>query len=285
MKSPTRISAGFTLIEAIVAIVITGILSAIVATFIARPVQSYADSVRRAELTDAADVALRRIARDVRKALPNSLRTVAGGFEFIMTDSGGRYRDAGDGSTGGNALGFTPGSGTDFDVLGPMPTLTTGANGDYIVVYNLGPTYGPANAYDCTLTPPGCNIAQVASLPAASTVRMASNVFAAQTPPLPSPGSRFQVVRYSDRVVRYTCTAGVLTRWSGCSIATPSVCSGSGTVLAGGGTQSAACPIIDYTTAALGRSGVLSIKLTITDTTSSSEAITLVHQLHVDNAP
>jgi Tfp pilus assembly protein PilV len=56
-----RRTAGFTLIEAIIAIVITGILGAVVAVFISKPIQGYFDSVRRAELTDQADVALRRI--------------------------------------------------------------------------------------------------------------------------------------------------------------------------------------------------------------------------------
>jgi len=279
-----RRQAGFTLVEAIIAIVITGILAGIVAVFISGPIQGYVDSVRRAELTDAADVALRRMTRDVRQALPNSLRTVAGGFEFITTKAGGRYRDSGDGSTGGNILSFTTAS-TDFDVLGPMPALATGASGDYIVVYNLGPGYAPANAYDCSATPPGCNIAQVSSLPAANTVRLASNVFAAQTPPLPSPSSRFQVIGWNDKVVRYTCSGGVLTRQSGCSLATPSVCPTAGSVIAGSAAAEpkAACTI-DYTSAASGRSGLLYIQLTLTDT-PSGESVSLFQQIHVDNSP
>jgi len=256
-----RRQAGFTLVEAIIAIVITGVLAGIVAVFISGPIQGYVDSVRRAELTDAADIALRRMTRDVRQALPNSLRTVPGGFEFITTKAGGRYRDSGDGSTGGNVLSFTTAS-TDFDVLGPMPALATGASGDYIVVYNLGP-----------------------GLPAANTVRLASNVFAAQTPPLPSPSSRFQVVGWNDKVVRYTCSGGVLTRQSGCSLATPSVCPNAGSVIAGSATAEpkAACTI-DYTSAASGRSGLLYIQLTLTDT-PSGEFVSLFQQIHVDNSP
>ena len=88
-----RRMAGFTLIESIMVIVITGILAAVVAVFIRSPVQGYIDSVRRAELTDQADVALRRISRDVRLALPNSLRVTSDGtydyIEFIMTSAGG----------------------------------------------------------------------------------------------------------------------------------------------------------------------------------------------------
>jgi MSHA biogenesis protein MshO len=282
-----RFEAGFTLIEAIVAIVITGIVAGIVAGFIAKPVEGYADSVRRAELTDVADVALRRMTRDVRLALPNSLRTVANGFEFVMTRAGGRYRADGDGSTCGNFLfttdvDCTPGVETaselDFDVLGPMPAIT---GGDRIVVYNFGAGYAPADAYA------GGNIATVSGAVAITVnpVPLVANPFPAQLPPLPSPTARFQVVGATDLVVRYTCTGGVLTRFAGCSLATPSVCAGTGAVLAGSVTaEPKATCTIDYASAATGRNGLLLVRLTLTDT-PSGESATLVQQIHVDNAP
>lgn len=272
---PRARSAGFTLIEAVMVIVITGILAGIVAVFIAKPVEGYVDAVRRAELTDAADVALRRIARDVRRALPNSLRTVAGGFEFVMTKDGGRYRADDDGSTGGDFLSFTDNTDLTFDVLGTMPAV---AAGDHVVVFNLGEGYAPADAYA------GGNRGVVAST-AGNTVTLTSNPFAGQTPPLPSPSARFQVVDANDKVVRYVCSGGVLTRYSGCSLATPSVCSGPGATLAGSATTEpkAACSI-DYAAAATGRNGLLYIGLTLTDT-PSGESVTLFQQIHVDNAP
>ena len=292
-----RPQAGFTLIEAIIAIVITGIVAGIVAVFIQGPVQGYVDSVRRAELTDTADVALRRMTLDIRQALPNSLRirdtttfgSCAAGIcyiEFIMTSGGGRYRDIGDGSSGGNVLGFAPGAGSDFDVLGQMPTLNTvasaGVDADFIVVYNLGPSYEPANAYDCSATPPGCNMAQVSSLPAANTVRLSSNVFSAQTPPLPSPGSRFQVVPGAVRAVTYSCpiASGNLTRfWKyGFNPIQPTAFAGGSSALVASGASCA----VEYTSGATGRNGLLSIQLTVT---SSGESVTLYQQVHVDNSP
>jgi MSHA biogenesis protein MshO len=275
MTRHPRSSAGFTLVEMIMVIVITGIIAGMVAVFITAPVQGYVDSVRRAELTDAADVALRRMTRDVRLALPNSLRTVTNGFEFIMTKSGGRYRADGDGSTGGNFLSFTSSASTDFDVLGPMPTM---AANDYIVVYNLGSA--PANAYDCSAIPPGCNVARIASFPSTNTVRLASNVFAAQTPPLPSPDARLQVVDKNEQVVRYTCDGTSLTRATLCSLGTTG-CTASSATLAGGGTMTAACTI-DYTSAAIGRNGLLFFQLTLTQ---SGESVTLFQQIHIDNTP
>ena len=286
MRIVRKLHFGFTLIEMIMVIVITGILASVVAVFITKPVQGYVDSVRRAELTDAADVTLRRMTRDVRLALPNSLRTVAGGFEFIMTKSGGRYREDTDGSTCGNfiystdidcAPGVETASENDFDVLGAMPAIT---GGDRIVVYNLGAGFAPADAYG------GGNVATVSGAVAitANPVPLVSNPFPT-SPPLPSPDARFQVVGSADLVVRYTCAGGVLTRFAGCSLATPSVCPGSGAVLAGSAaTEPKASCTIDYSSAATGRSGLLLVTLTLTDT-PSGEAVSLFQQIHVDNAP
>ena len=286
MRIVRKLHFGFTLIEMIMVIVITGILASVVAVFITKPVQGYVDSVRRAELTDAADVTLRRMTRDVRLALPNSLRTVAGGFEFIMTKSGGRYREDTDGSTCGNfiystdidcAPGVETASENDFDVLGAMPAIT---GGDRIVVYNLGAGYAPADAYG------GGNVATVSGAVAiaANPVPLAANPFPT-SPPLPSPDARFQVVGSTDLVVRYTCAGGVLTRFAGCSLATPSVCPGSGAVLAGSAAAEpkASCTI-DYSSAATGRSGLLLVTLTLTDT-PSGESVSLFQQVRVDNAP
>ncbi|MCF8197240.1 MAG: type II secretion system GspH family protein [Sulfuritalea sp.] len=292
-------SAGFTLVEAIMVIVITGILAGAVAVFIAKPVGGYIDSVRRAELTDAADVALRRITRDVRLALPNSLRirdTTTQGvcavgtcyIEFIMTSTGGRYRDAADGSTGGDLFSFTDTADTSFDVLGTMPANPAIATNDLFVVYNLGPGYEPANAYlhdsaQCDATPvlPGCNIARITGI-ASNTVTLDANPFAYQSPPLASPDSRFQVVPGAVRAVTFACpiSAGTLTRyWNyGFNAVQP--------VAFGGGSSAtmatgASCAI-NYTANATGRNGLLFVQLSLT---SGGETVTLFQQIHVDNAP
>ena len=273
---------GFTLIEMIMAMIVTGIVAGIVAVFIANPVRGYVDSVRRADLTDAADTALRRLARDLRLALPNSLRvTTSGGIsyiEFIMTNAGGRYRDAGDGSTGGNVLDFINTSNKTFDVLGPMPALAAGASGDYIVVYNLGPGYSPADAYG------GGNIAQVASI-SGSTVTLATNPFAAESPPLPSPNDRFQVVPFNTRAVTYACPTAVpgnVTRYWGYGLNTTqptSFATGSSSPLVGNATCTVA-----YNANAEQRNGLISISLTLTDA-QGQNSVSLFDQIHVDNSP
>lgn len=293
-----RSSAGFTLIEAIMVIVITGILAGIVAVFITKPVEGYVDSVRRAELTDAADVALRRIARDVRLALPNSLRlknsdnatvaSCASGsecyVEFIITKSGGRYRDATDGSTGGNFLDFSGsitnpcGNNRCFDILGTSLTNPPLINsGDFIVVYNLGAGYSPADAYSATAQK---NITTVTVTPGTPyLVTMASNVFASQSPPLPSPSARFQVVDQGQKVVRFGCVGEKLRRYANCEFTNTTSCS-QDALLA----SNAAC-VVDYQPNATGRNGLLFISLTLSSAASGGESVTLFQQIHVDNSP
>lgn len=267
-------SAGFTLVEMIMVITITGIIAAIVAVFIRAPVEGYVDAVRRAELTDQADVALRRFSRDLRLALPNSLRvTTIGGIayiEFIMTASGGRYRDPTDGSTAGNFLSFTDTANRKFDVLGTLPAMV--AN-DFVVVYNLG--VAGANAYA------GGNIAQIQAI-AGNTVTLSANPFAAQSPPLPSPNARFQVVPGGVRAVTYACptaAAGNLTRhWNYGFNAAQAVPAGGSTALLA---SNATCTV-EYAANATGRNGLLYINLTLT---SGGESVSLFNQIHVGNAP
>lgn len=295
MKLRRHFSAGFTLIEIIMVMVIIGVIAGMVAVFVAKPVQGYVDSVRRAELTDAADVALRRLTRDVRLALPNSLRVMESDgattnsgtcstanyicyIEFIMTSGGGRYRDPADGSTSGNFLSFTDTSIKTFDVLGAMPSSPAMAAGDFIVVYNLGAGYSPADAYS------GGNRAQIdVGGISGNTVTLSSNPFASQSPPLPSPNSRFQVVPGGTQAITYACpttVAGSLSRYANYGFnSTQSIPGGTPSTLA----TRATCTV-DYTSAATGRNGLLYIQLTLTDT-PSGESVTLFQQIHVDNAP
>src|SRR5207244_13377578 len=65
---------GVTLIEMVIVISITAIIAGAVSVFISRPVEGYADAARRAEMSDIADTALRRMTRDLRTALANSIR-------------------------------------------------------------------------------------------------------------------------------------------------------------------------------------------------------------------
>jgi len=299
-------STGFTLIEAAIVIAVTGIIAAIVAIFIVSPVKGYVLSTLHAQMTDAADATLRRLQRDVRLALPNSVRVtdsagtagscIAGAttcfIEFIPTTSGALYRAQGDGSSGGNILNFTDTSSKTFDLLGIMPTPApvAGANGDYVVVYNLGPNFSPANAYllssgQCATAGQGCNIAQIAQIGsgASNTITLSSNPFANQSPPLPSPNNRFQIVPNSGPVT-YTCSpsAGApVNRYTGYgwAVAQPT----SFAVTPAVALSNAIC-VVDYAPAVLQRDGILFITINIIDA-ASGDKVTVFREIHVDNSP
>jgi len=275
MNKPRRALAGcrgFTLIEAIVVIVITGILSTVVAVFIRAPITGYFDSVRRAELTDAADTALRRIARDVRTALPNSLRTTSPAssscFEFLPTVGGGRYRAALRSAGTGDILDFSIAD-TSFDVLANAklpPTPGFGAATYHAVIYNLG--ISGANAYNSV----DQNRTQIGGASTAANITIAANKF-----PFESPGKRFHVI--PDYSVAYSCTGGNLI-WSTQAIsATPlAACPAAGTVLV---SNVSACTF-SYTPAVSARNGLLTITLVLTQ---SGESVQIYQEVHVNNVP
>ena len=282
-------TAGFTLIEMIVVIVITGILAGAVAVFIRLPVQGYIDAARRAEMTDIADAALRRMGRDLRLALPNSIRplsTSSSTLEFLLTRTGGRYRMADNGAGAGDFLDFSQ-TDSSFDQLGPLATGTGQSivnNSDTLVVYNLGIPGADAYAGSNTATISSTAVGpQPLLVPPLLSNETRIN-FSAKQFPLESPGARFQVV---EGPVTYACdtTAKTLTRYWGYAIsaAQPTVASlvASGANSALVATNVEACAF-DYTPGVTARSGVVALTLKIAE---SGESVQLYHEVHVTNVP
>lgn len=270
---------GFTLVEVVVVIVVLAIVSAIAAVFIRRPVDSYVDSVRRAELTDIADTALRRISRDLRFALPNSVRVANPGgagtafyLEFLMTTGGGRYRAAVTGTGTGDILDFAVAD-SSFDVLGPMPTL---AANDSIVVYNLGTGFSGADAYAAANN----NRAVYSSNTATTITLTAAKLF-----PLASPGNRFHVVPYA---VTYACNpaAGaneIRRHWNYGITATQTPTPPAGGTSAQIARNVSTCTITYDQNAIQGRNGIVSLSLQLTG--AGGEVVSLFQETHVSNVP
>lgn len=283
---------GFTLIEAVTVIVITGIVASMVAVFIRSSLGSYFDAVRRAELTEAADIGLRELAREVRLAVPNSLRltdsaghpgTCSTGtclLEFVPSKDGGRYRSEIDGSTGGSSMCNGGSTNAAFDVLGSMPTV---AAGDDIVVFNdanlnKGSACGtlPDDVYCATGS--RATVSAVGAHGLTLAAALANN-----TVICPYANGRFQVVDRNIRAVTYACPsagAGALTRYSnyGYNASQAAPAGGSSAVVVTNATCS-----VSYTANALQRNGLLAITLTITD--AGGEQIVAFREIHVDNAP
>jgi len=208
----THHQRGFTLVELVMVIVLMGVIGGMVAVFMKSPIDAYFDSARRAALTDVADTTVRRMARDIRKALPNSIRLPTGNtcMEFIPTRTGGRYR-----AEGAGALDFA-GKTTiaSFNMLGSN-TSFAGADlpvdqkidrRDVIVVYNLG--IPGSDAYELS------NTAAVSAAPVTPTGSSSETpIRITYSPglthfPLASASNRFHVVPAHEQVVSYVFVAG-----------------------------------------------------------------------------
>jgi len=275
-----RRAAGFTLIESVMVISITGVLAAIVATFIVPAINAYFSTRARAALVDSADLALRRIGRDLHLSLPNSTRVSASGYslELIPATAAARYV-----TEGANPVQFGA-IDTSFGIVGPALTLTAS---QWLVFYNLGPSVSGSNAYaaSSTATEQADSNRRLSTTAAgaATTVTMASLAGL----PVGGFASPFRVFAV-DQPVTYRCdlSAGTLTRYQNYGFVatqpdTPS--GGTNAVLA---TGVSACRFSYDAAVVASRAALVNLALTLTSTThAGSESVALHHAIHVDNLP
>jgi MSHA biogenesis protein MshO len=296
---------GFSLVEAVVVIAISGIIVAAVALFIRAPVTGYVDTAHRAELTDIADTALRRIGRDLRTALPNSIRVTSVGsvffLEYLEVRTGGRYRaDTSGGATApacpnddtrvtdDDILSFyaSPSVATDtcFKTLGNIPNLAQIVNTDYVVVFNLG--IPGASAYES----PNTNKSLISGTSTSGNEdRIAFN---AQTFRLPSPGDRFVVI---TGPVSYVCdpVGGTLRRYSGYAIQASQPNSAGAAPLSTAPVNAllashvSACSFTYNSAVVAQRDGLVTMSLSVAEANSQGkdETVTLYEAAHVSNVP
>ena len=261
--------AGVTLVEMIVAIVVTGILVALASMFGRNQIEAYFDVTNRAALTDAADTALRRIARDLQAALPNSVRVSGDYIEFVPVRDAGRYRAMLTPAATGDILDFTLAADSSFDVLGPTVAV---AAGEQLVVYNLGIPGADVYVGDVRRAIPAGGVGAA----------RASVVFTPSASPMPlaSPMNRFYIV---GQPVTYRCDvgAGVVRRhWNyGFVVAQPMPPGGGSSATLVNGVTACA---ISYAPGVQQRNGIVSIRLTLT---GNGESVTLMQQVDVLNSP
>lgn len=208
MNKSRRAQHGFTLIELVLVVVVTSVMAATLVVFFKPAIEGYLVSRARADLTDQADTALRRMVRDVRLAVPNSVRSPDSQcFEVVPTRTGGRYRNAPDtvnnlptdcsvpGATCAAPLDTSQAT-TVFDVLTPLSV--TPAVGDWVVVGNQN----PADLYAGTTR---SAISAAVTTPAAAFGRHRITVASKQFP-LGYDGGRFTVVPGTTPAVFYICS-------------------------------------------------------------------------------
>lgn len=158
----SRKQSGFTLVEVIIVIAIMGIIGGLSTLIIGRSLDSFAALERRENMQTSIRLAVERISRELRNALPNSICVNNGGacingsgsqFHFIPIRDSGRYQDRPGVYTAPppiqrNRLPVTPLSRDRFDVLSTnIANPLLAAVGDRVVVYNINNVgiYNPVN--------------------------------------------------------------------------------------------------------------------------------------------
>jgi MSHA biogenesis protein MshO len=276
-----------TLIELVVVITLCGICAIFMSLFIVTPVDSYAAQAQRAGLVDAADAALRLLARDLRSALPNSVRVTTSGnvvaLELLATIDGARYNDAGPLSNAALWLDFSTADAA-FATTVPFSqiSLPFSSSTAFLSIYNVGVPGANAYALANVITPPGTTISITAgATPNAQLVTL-------------SPAFQFSWGSPNKRVflvsgpVSYLCdtSAGTLTRYTGYSVSatqpsSAALLAAAGAVAGSVATNVGACTFT-YTAGTAERVGMATLSLQLT---SGGQSVQLLQQVHLVNAP
>lgn len=273
---------GFTLMELITVIVLLGILASGAGLLVTKPIEAYNDQLRRQQLVDQGEMALRQIARDIRRALPNSVRVSGTAIEMVNTSGGARYRDEVGGAYMADTdwLDFTTAD-TDFNLLGRLNGSLS--SGDRLVIYNTAPDDIYQDVF--ANSSPGIvttNLTAIALTPGTEDHIELSPAFQFSQQ---SPGQRMFVI---DGPISYICDtgAGTLIRYDNYSYQLTQETSGSVLLAAGAESgrvvsQLSSCSF-NYDAGSAQRGGMVTLEIVLDD---AGEQISLLHQVHVVNVP
>jgi MSHA biogenesis protein MshO len=280
-------SRGMTLIELVIVIVLSAIVVSFMSMLIVTPIDAFTAQKQRAQLGDAADSALRLMARDLRSALPNSVRTAAGGtvvaIELLATVDGARYQDNGPLANSALWLNFTAAD-AGFSTTVPFTqiTLPYSSSTAYLSIFNIGVPGANAYALANVITPPATTITIAAgATPNAQLVTL-------------NPAFQFSFGSPQKRVylvsgpVSYLCDTSIssVTRYSGYTINATQPTSAASLSAAGAtagvvATNVAGCQFT-YASGTSKRVGMASLLLQMA---SNGQQVQLLQQTHVVNAP
>ena len=313
-----RRARGFTLVELVMVIALSAVVVVMITTALSSPMERLADQRRRGELVDLASTALNRMARDVRLAVPNSLRLSADGqaFELLAIstsppgtepsiDGAARYRSN---RVGGESLRFSTdapgtcgstssgGSCNSFQVLQPnnLPVDSVLPWVKWLVLYNVGSESGGvplagsnvwAYANPGVITPTGSRFSVMGGAPAgesqiAVTLPGGTSSFSFA---FSSPQRRLY---FADQVIGYRCIGAgnnkQLVRYSYNQLLGAVPASPPATSNPQPLANSVSLCRFNYQPGTTQRASLLSLTLGLSQ---AGESIELMQQVHVDNAP
>ncbi|OUS06779.1 hypothetical protein A9Q81_02365 [Gammaproteobacteria bacterium 42_54_T18] len=257
---------GFTMIELIIVIVILGILSVGSVRFISQTTQGVIDSAERQRIASIGIIAMEKMSRELREALPNSIRVDGSGecIEFVPIAGGSQY--------------------TDIPILTASTTITA-VKTNYAA--SLNTTYDRIAVFPASLSQVygGADPGPISSLISTIAViagdeegvTLSSNhQFLAD-----SPQRRFFIVKDP---VTYCYSGGILFRYknygfqSAMGTSRPTTFAGGREVLA----NSLTSATFSYVSATLSRNGVVSIDMTLSE---GGETQMLDYEVIIRNVP
>lgn len=287
---------GFTLVEIIIVIAIMGIIGGLASLIIGRSLDSYAALERRDKLQTSIRLAVERISRELRHALPqsvcvhdgaNCVGTAQNRFYFVPVKDSGRYQDRPGIYTAPppiqrDRIGIAPLARDRFDVLSSNNVLTTNrldaAANDWVAVYNANNTdiYLGINNVRQQISAivlkdihndanPSTDIDQVQFL--AGNVSFANH----------SPSRRFHIIDDTRHVTLFYLNGTDLMRDT-TTFAAPNTPSGNQRLLM----QNVQACTFTYSPGSLSRAGLLRIDITVAQ---QGEQIQVIHDAHVFNTP
>lgn len=281
-QAVVKASAGFTLVELIIVITLTGIVSVLATSMLSNQMQGYIDTVRRASLVSKADAAIKMMARDFHNAVPYSVRSSGTAIEWVPIRDYGRYRKFPTAGSG-DILDFSAAD-SQFDVFGSMPAMSAG---NQLVIANTNTASSGFNIYqsnsDGSLLPAGSHVitsAGITPVSSGATVTLSAPFQFSQD----SIASRFYVISGAASYVCNTIT-GELTRHTGYALQSTQPTSAT---LAPLSTSSSALLVDTVSSCSFGYSsvdathGIVTVNLQLTD---AGETISLVRFIHVENRP
>lgn len=262
------------MVELVIVIVLLGAVAGVLVVAGANPFQAYADMRQRAALLAEAENAMQTLARELRAALPHSIRISGTALEMLHVAEAGRYRVETSGGAGSDPLDFTAAD-TSFQAFG---TLTAVAN-TRAVIYHTGQAGADAYAGDSVITPAATAVVVAPASPESAITVGAPHLF-----PFDSPDRRFYLI---DSPVSFLCdpAAGTLTLYSGYAIAAAQPTAAAAAPLSAATTVArvvnnvTACSFT-YAPGAPNRSSVVTLALTLQ---RDGTLVRLLQQAHVVN--
>jgi MSHA biogenesis protein MshO len=279
MRARIHKAGGFTLIEMVTVIVLLGIIVGILTPFIAKAMQAYTHSKARASLVDKGRLAMERLAREVRVAVPNSLVVLnaGSGIEFIRSRAGGRY------------VARFENFGTEFSQQTRRFRKNADTNELYVLgrelVYNSGDTLVIGNTSPAQLMA-GNSTAALAGVSATTNAGAGSDgtlngqvvSFAAQQFNMDSPGHHYSI---ADKTIEIGLS-GTQLHWYRAPVSAYNASknwSSADPVLVNG----VSAVNFSYTAGTPQSTAVLRVDMTLTDI--ADQSIRLYREIHVRNTP